>query len=242
MTAMLASVRSEAEAQIALDGGADIVDFKDPDQGALGALGAEVIAAAMRRVAGRVPTSATAGDWPLQPAALCAAVDRIGGTAVDFVKLGLLPGEPLSDCIEALAPLAARYRLVAVFFADRGVPLDALGWLQRAGFAGAMIDTFDKTRGSLRQHLQDGELRAFVGLGRQLGLITGLAGSLRIEDIAPLARLAPDLLGFRGALCEPGGRARPLSLERMRAVRAALDQAGQLPASRQAEFTAWPRP
>ena len=175
MTAMLASVRSEAEAQIALDGGADIVDFKDPDQGALGALAADVIVAGARRVAGRVPTSATAGDWPLEPAALCAAVDRIGATGVDFVKLGLLPGAPLSGCIEALAPLADRYRLVAVFFADRGVPLDALRQLQRAGFAGAMIDTFEKSRGSLRQHLPDSELRVFVGLGRQLGLVTGLA-------------------------------------------------------------------
>jgi dihydroneopterin aldolase len=242
MTAMLASVRSEAEARIALEGGADIVDFKDPDQGALGALAAHVIAAGVRRVAGQVPTSATAGDWPLQPVTLCTAVDRIGGTGVDFVKLGLLPGEQLSACIEALAPLAVRYRLVAVFFADRGVPLDALGRLQRAGFAGAMIDTFDKTHGGLRQHLHEGELRAFVDLGRQLGLITGLAGSLRIEDVAPLAGLAPDLLGFRGALCEPGGRSQPLSLERMRAARAALDRAGRLPAQRQADSAAGPLP
>ena len=86
-----------------------------------------------------------------------------------------------------------------------------------------MIDTFDKSAGSLRQHLDDDSLRAFIELARELGLMTGLAGSLRVADIAPLAALGPDLLGFRGALCQPGGRAAPLSVERVRAVRKALD-------------------
>ena len=38
MTALLASVRSVAEAELALAGGADVIDLKDPSQGALGAL------------------------------------------------------------------------------------------------------------------------------------------------------------------------------------------------------------
>jgi uncharacterized protein (UPF0264 family) len=53
----------------------------------------------------------------------------------------------------------------------------------------------------------------------------GLAGSLRIEDIAPLAAIGPDLLGFRGALCQPDGRAAPLSTKRVGAVREALNEA-----------------
>jgi uncharacterized protein (UPF0264 family) len=225
MIRLLASVQDENEAETALQGGADIVDFKDPSRGALGALPIERIAAGVQRVARRAPTSATAGDWPLDPNALRAAAERIGGTGVDFVKLGLLPGPELHVCIAALAPLTMRYRTVAVFFADRGVPLDALPALRDAGFAGAMIDTFDKKGGSLRQHLADDALRAFVALGRELGLMTGLAGSLRIEDSASLAAIGPDLLGFRGALCQPGGRAAALSAERVRAVREALNAA-----------------
>jgi len=225
MIRLLASVQDENEVDIALRGGADIIDFKDPSTGALGALPVERIAAGVQRVAQRAPTSATAGDWPLDPTALSAAADRIGAAGVDFVKLGLLPGAGLANCIEALAPLAARHRTVAVFFGDRGVPLDALRTLRDAGFAGAMIDTFDKGAGSLRQHLSDDALRTFVQLGRELGLMTGLAGSLRIEDIAPLATIGPDLLGFRGALCQPGGRAAALSAERVRAVREALNEA-----------------
>jgi (5-formylfuran-3-yl)methyl phosphate synthase len=225
MIRLLASVQDAEEADIAVLGGADIIDFKDPAHGALGALPVEVIEAGVRRVARRTPTSATAGDWPLDPGTLTHAAECIAATGVDFVKLGLLPGAALAGCVDALAPLAARHRTVAVFFGDRGVPLQVLPRLCAAGFAGAMIDTFDKGAGSLRQHLDDATLRAFVERARELGLMTGLAGSLRVADIAPLTAVGPDLLGFRGALCRPGGRAMPLSLEQVRAVREALNDA-----------------
>lgn len=225
MIRLLASVKDEDEAEAALRGGADIIDFKDPGHGALGALPLALIVAGVQRVAHRAPTSATAGDWPLDPAVLTAAAERTAASGVDFVKLGLLPGAGLEHCILALAPLAKRHRMVAVFFGDRGVPLHALHTLSTAGFAGAMIDTFDKHAGSLRHHLGDGVLGAFVEVGRNLGLMTGLAGSLRVEDIAPLAGVGADLLGFRGALCQPGGRAAPLCVERVHAVRQAVNEA-----------------
>jgi len=220
---LLASVKDEAEAQLALDAGADIIDFKNPAQGALGALAPQVIAGGLRRLAGRALTSATAGDWPLQPAMLIEAVQRTGETGVDYVKLGLLPGAALDACVEALAPLALRYRLVAVFFADRGVPAGAVDKVSCAGFAGAMVDTFDKRGGRLRQHLSDERLRAFVEAGRDLGLMTGLSGSLDLGDVPPLARMTPDLLGFRGALCHAGARESTLSVERVQQVRAKLE-------------------
>ena len=222
MTRLLASVQDVHEAQIALAGGADIVDFKHPSQGALGALSADTIAAGVRRVERRALTSATAGDWPLEPGQLTSAAARIGATGVDYVKLGLLPGPALGHCIDALNAVARECRLVAVFFADRGVPLQALEWLQHAGFSGAMIDTFDKAGGGLRNHLSEDRLRAFVIRSRALGLLTGLAGSLRVDDIAVLRGLGPDLLGFRGALCEGHDRNSALSLARLRSVREAL--------------------
>jgi uncharacterized protein (UPF0264 family) len=224
VTQLLASVRDEDEAAMALAGGADIIDFKDPDAGALGALDTAVIAGALRRLRGRAQTSATAGDLPLDPATLIAAVERIGATGVGFVKIGLLPGAQLEECIAAMATSAARYRLVCVFFADRGVPLSALPGLAHAGFAGAMIDTFDKAGGGVRRHLDDVALRAFVASAQASGLLAGLARSLTAADNAPLAALRPHYLGFRGALCE-GGRGARLSAARLATVRGLLDQA-----------------
>ena len=225
MTRLLVSVQDGHEAEIALNGGADIVDFKDAGKGALGALDPCLIAAVLPRLHQRVLTSATAGDWPLDPVALRQAVMSTGATGVDYVKIGLLPEADLSGCIIALAPAATQYRLVAVFFADRGVPLEALQHLQIAGFGGAMIDTFDKRSGGLRQHMSDRNLKIFVGAARDCELYTGLAGSLRTDDIDALVDLAPHLLGFRGALCESSDRGAALSAQGLRKVRATLDRA-----------------
>ncbi|MGE5794513.1 MAG: (5-formylfuran-3-yl)methyl phosphate synthase [Bacteroidota bacterium] len=222
MTRLLASVRDGAEAADALAAGAEIIDFKDPAHGALGALPPDEIGRGIAAVAGRALTSATAGDWPLEPHLLVEAARRVGATGVDYVKLGLLPGAALPACIRGLRDVAREHRLVAVFFAVRGVPLAALAPLRAAGFAGAMLDTAEKAGGGLRRHLDDAALTRFVGLAREAGLMTGLAGSLRLEDIPPLARIGPDLLGFRGALCAEG-RSSVLSAERTRLVRSALD-------------------
>src|SRR6476469_7663848 len=214
MTRLLASVQDKHEADIALQAGAEIIDFKNPHEGALAALEPYIVASALQRLKGRVFTSATAGDWPLETSAIVQAVMRTGAIGVDYVKVGLLPGTQLENCINALAPAATQYRLVAVFFADRGVPLEALQHLQIAGFGGAMIDTFDKRSGGLRQHMSDRNLKTFIQAARDCELCTGLAGSLRADDIDALIDLAPHLLGFRGALCESSDRGALLSVER----------------------------
>src|SRR5262245_29278297 len=65
-TLFLASVRDAAEAELAIGAGADIVDLKDPEGGALGALPPATIEACVRAIGGRVPVSATIGDLPLE--------------------------------------------------------------------------------------------------------------------------------------------------------------------------------
>ena len=46
-----------------------------------------------------------------------------------------------------------------------------------------------------------GELEEFVGLCRRGGITCALAGSIRTDHLQDLARLNPDLIGVRGALC-----------------------------------------
>jgi len=226
MTGFLASVTSAGEAEIVLAAGADIIDLKDPHSGALGALPSAVIRDAVRAVASRRTVSATAGDLPMQPRLVTAAAARIAALGVDIVKVGLFAnGEPLA-CIDALAEQAARgTRIVAVLFADQAPDFAVIDRLRAAGFAGAMLDTADKHAGGLRRHLGDAVLGDFVERVSRCGMLSGLAGSLGLADIVPLARHAPDYLGFRGALCKDG-RTSLLDAARVRAVRAAIDQAG----------------
>ncbi|MGC2011909.1 MAG: (5-formylfuran-3-yl)methyl phosphate synthase, partial [Pseudolabrys sp.] len=92
MTLLLASVTGSREAELAVTHGADIIDLKDPSQGALGALELSVVCDAVSTIAGRRPTSAVIGDLPMEPGAIAAAVAATAKTGVDFVKVGLFAG------------------------------------------------------------------------------------------------------------------------------------------------------
>ena len=202
---LLASVADLAEVELALSC-ADLIDLKDPAQGALGAWPPARIGEAVRLVAGRKPVSATVGDLPPVADILGAAAIATAAEGVDIVKLGFFAGGDHRALAAALAPVAADgVRLVAVLMADQDPDLALPATLAAAGFHGAMLDTADKAAGHLLRHLPLPVLGRFVADAKAHGLLTGLAVSLRPVDIAALAPLGPDFLGFRGALCS-GGR------------------------------------
>lgn len=199
---LLVSVRDAGEAGLALDAGADLIDAKDPDRGALGALPVVTVRAIAARVAGRALTSAVAGEP--EAAALPEAVRAMAATGVDVVKVALRPGCPPERLAAAAA--AAPGRLIAVLFAEDGPRADAIPALAAAGLAGAMIDTAGKDGRRLTDLLAPADLAAFTAACRAHSLLSGLAGSLRISDIAGLAAHRPGYLGFRGGLCRDANR------------------------------------
>ena len=226
MTRLLASVANLDELALAAEGGADILDLKDPTKGALGAWALKDIARAVTE-AGRLQSpralSATVGDLPMEPAAVCARVAETWASGVDFVKIGLFPAGDPAGCVAGLAAEVQRgARLVAVLFADLWPDAQLLPDIARAGFNGAMLDTAGKGAGGLLRHKTMAEIARFVEDARGLGLFTGLAGSLGLEDIPALLPLAPDYLGFRTALCAGGNRGGALEPAALAAVRAAV--------------------
>ncbi|MHB1231899.1 MAG: (5-formylfuran-3-yl)methyl phosphate synthase [Burkholderiales bacterium] len=229
MTGMLASVATPAEAEIVLAEAVDIIDLKNPDKGALGNLPFVTISRIVRQVNGARPVSATIGDLlDMDPRTVCERVRRTADTGVDFVKVGLFPASSLAACVDALGNEAQRgTRLVAVLLADLAPPMQILHALSAHGFTGAMLDTAGKHQGSLTSVMALSALEQFVKHTRDLGLLSGLAGSLRLPDIAPLSALAPDYLGFRGALCQEGLRTRPLSRASVSMIRRELDHVRQ---------------
>jgi uncharacterized protein (UPF0264 family) len=233
---MLASVRDLQEARIVLDAGVDLIDLKQPADGALGALDPTVIRDVVEFVAGRVTTSATAGNIEPDAALLQHAMARIAATGVDIVKAGLFPqgwatGSPpdyagVRRCLAGLEAMPGTQR-IAVMFADLSPPPDLVDAVADAGFDGVMVDTALKRGRSLCDAATTEWLAAFVAAARARGLLCGLAGSLRLAHIDRLAPLAPDYLGFRGALCEQaerGGRLDPAAVARVRHRLTALQQ------------------
>jgi dihydroneopterin aldolase len=219
MTKMLASVTGVAEAEIAISGGADIIDLKDPKAGALGAVAADAIRQTVSSVAGRRATSAVCGDLPMEPEIIRAKAEEIAATGVDFVKVGFFPSGNIAACSAALAPLAARTKLIAVMFADLAPDFEFLPLFAKDGFHGAMVDTAQKAKGRLLDHLPPERIPVFVDRARSHGLAVGLSGSLEAPDIPRLLPFAPDFLGFRGALCDQSDRTAPLSAEAVSQIR-----------------------
>lgn len=220
---MLASVTSVEEAQIALAGGADIIDLKNPEQGALGALPLSVIREIVAAVGQRKPLSATIGDLPMQPQLLTEAVINTAATGVDIVKIGFFGRVGHAECIRAMESLTAQGTvIVAVLFADAAPDFGLLAQMAQAGLHGVMLDTATKNGKRLRHYLDDKILQQFVEHAGSLGLLTGLAGSLATADIPALAKIGPDYLGFRGALCHGSDRKASLDSLKLREVRGVL--------------------
>lgn len=216
MTRLLASVTDVEEAIQALECGADIIDLKNPGQGALGALPLSVIKEIVRTIAGRKPISATIGDLPMHPEMVVDAVNRVASTGVDIVKIGFFGDEGHAECVEALQQtLDQGVRVVAVLFADANPPLQRVPMLAEAGFYGVMLDTAVKDGKRLCHHMNDQALQSFVGEAQALNLLTGLAGSLALEDLSGLLSMKADYLGFRGALCNASRRTARLEPARL---------------------------
>ncbi|AWN44698.1 hypothetical protein DK389_20720 [Methylobacterium durans] len=223
---LLVSVRDAAEAALAAGAGADLVDAKDPERGALGALPEASVASILAAVRGRAATSAVAGE-PEGAADLARRVAAFAGTAADFLKVAVPPNLRRSPTALAAAAGAAPGRLIAVLFAEDGVGPEDPAVLAAAGFVGAMIDTAGKDGRRLPDIVAPAILSAFCAGCRAGGLMTGLAGSLRVEDIAGLAVHRPDYLGFRGGLCRGGDRRGGLDPVRIDAGVAALRALGR---------------
>lgn len=202
MTQMLASVMSRFEARIALEEKVDIIDLKQPHAGALGALDTGLVATIVQDIAARCQVSATIGDLPMQPEPIIKAINAMSETGVDFIKIGFFPEGDMIATLEKIAGTPRKnYALIAVLFADIQPDFAIISLVKKAGFSGVMLDTMDKKKGALTQVMTRQEIERFVDCAKNEGLLCGLAGSLKLEDVTRLMPFVPDYLGFRGALC-----------------------------------------
>ena len=204
MTALLVSVRSAAEAEAALRGGAALIDVKEPAHGSLGRASDETIADVVRTVAGRRPVSAALGE-------LADAV-TFPEVPLDYVKWGLAGrGENdwrsrLKAAIRQLTEHRPCCRAVAVAYADScraGAPApDAICSFAVEHRLGAfLLDTCLKDGSTLLDWLPMTEIERLRDRCRAAGLPLALAGSLGPAEIRSLRPVRPDWFAVRGAAC-----------------------------------------
>ncbi|HWE38742.1 MAG TPA: (5-formylfuran-3-yl)methyl phosphate synthase [Isosphaeraceae bacterium] len=211
MPALLVSVRSAAEARAASDGGAAIVDVKEPARGPLGPADPATWRAVRAALPVEVPVSVALGELADWDEGRLAARGDFDGIA--FRKVGLAGERGRGDwprrwrCLrESLGPGP---RWVAVAYADwsiAGSPEPAAVLAEALAVPdcdGLLVDTWDKGRRVpiLVEDWADWAARARAG-----GRLVVLAGGLDADAIARLGPIAPDLFAVRGAACDRGDR------------------------------------
>ncbi|WP_235905271.1 (5-formylfuran-3-yl)methyl phosphate synthase [Tautonia marina] len=216
---LLVSVRSAAEAIEAVQGGASVVDVKEPGRGPLGCAEVSVWRAVREAVSPDVPVSVALGElreWADRPVPSVGAFEGIA-----FRKLGLsgMVGRDWeriwNQFREAIGP-GPPWIAVAYLDADRaGAPerfaiRDAAVTIPEC--AGILLDTWDKSRPA---DLASIDPHWFEPI-RQSGRLIALAGGLDAVAIRRLGALRPDLFGVRGAACSGGDRGGCIERDRVR--------------------------
>jgi (5-formylfuran-3-yl)methyl phosphate synthase len=217
---LLVSVRNVTEAGAALEGGAELIDIKEPRGGPLGRAPDEVIAEVLNLVAGRRPVSAALGELEDLSAKQLPA-------GLAFVKCGLANQGSSKRWQRRLLAMRERVSrqpkppvVVAVAYAD-WKNAAAPPWQEVAKFAlrepggVLLLDTFDKkwrTGGKHRRPatlldwLTQDEIRHLCSQCHDAGVRIALAGSLRMQHILTLLDARPTWFAVRGAVCEANKR------------------------------------
>lgn len=224
MTKWLASVKSLDEARQLTGVWPDIIDMKDPANGALGALPVAEIQAVVDYVGKRTLTSATIGDIDCDAEEIIKRLQKTESTGVDYLKVGLFNQPQLKNCLQVLSQSLSKIPtpVIAVLFADDLPDEKLIEQIITTGFAGVMLDTAQKNGYGLCDYLSQTRLSEFISKVHQADKLCGLAGALRISDIDTLKTLNADYLGFRSALCAGHQRTDGLDPKRARQIHQAL--------------------
>lgn len=218
---LLVSVISAEEARRALTGGADIIDVKDPGEGALGAPSPRILSEVVREVGAAAPVSVALGDLPNLPHTAALAARGASLSGADYVKVGLREVRELEAAIAIMRAVAdavgPQTAVIAAAYADADAlspPALAPRWLpelvDRARISGALVDTFVKDGRGLYGWLSDSELTDLIARTHRVGASFAVAGQLTLNQ---LCRAPADVVGVRSAVCHGGDRASDLDAE-----------------------------
>jgi (5-formylfuran-3-yl)methyl phosphate synthase len=215
---VLISPKDEFEAKAAVNGGADIIDVKNPDEGSLGANFPWVIRQVRSLVPDSIEVSATIGDFPHLPGSASLAALGAAVSGANYVKVGLKGSKTRDEAIFLMQHVTRTVKeydinkkVVLAGYADyrRAATLDPFLLPEVARSAGCdvvMVDTFIKDGKSLFDFMDEAACKHFIDEGHRQDLSVALAGSIKLPQIPILKRIGVDIVGIRGAACSHGDR------------------------------------
>jgi (5-formylfuran-3-yl)methyl phosphate synthase len=234
---------NEKEAEESIAGGADIIDVKNPKEGALGANFPWVIKRIKEITPNKLEVSCTLGEIGNLPGSVSLAALGAASLGVDYIKVGLCgiqtPEEAiflLQNVNRAAKECNPNIKIVVAGYADgerigeiNPLLIPEIAFKSKVNIA--MLDTSVKDGKNLFDNLTKNQLKKFVDTAHGLGLKAALAGSLRKRDLPVIYGLGTDIAGLRGAACTNSNRVtgqitRRLVSELVETIRLAETSAG----------------
>lgn len=205
----MVSVTNPDETRDALKGGADIIDVKNPKEGALGANLPWITRKIVEEVDGLKEVSVTVGDIPYLPGTASLAVLGAALLKVDYVKVGMFGPKNSEEALHISRSLVKTFhefkvnsKLIIAGYADYKKfncvnPLELPKVASESGAWGILIDVKEKNDKGLLSHFSLKDLENFVDESHNLKLNVALAGSLKQEDIPKIMKLNVNIIGIR---------------------------------------------
>ena len=220
---LMVSVQNVEEALEAERGGADVVDVKNLQEALVGSGHPTTVRQVRAQIQPENHVSITLGVVPNQAGTVAMAAYAAAVMDATSVKIGFMQTE-YDVAVEILresrrAMDGYNTKLVGSLFADNllyegGLDPKLMVQLATDGECdGFLIDTLIKDGRNLFDFLTESELHDMVLEGKKRGLSTALSGHLKLDDLDELARINPDIVGVRGAVCSTGDRDRAVAWE-----------------------------
>jgi (5-formylfuran-3-yl)methyl phosphate synthase len=219
---LLISVHTADEAGLALEGGADLIDVKEPAKGSLGMAHHETVAGVLEVVNGRVPVSAALGEWSEKILTEAHWHLELPLTYVKWGLKGYIGGPGWGeDLLQTRREIPASMEVVATAYADwekaQSVqPLEVARFAKRFRYKAFLLDTYQKDGRTLLDFLKPAEVIELIDSLKRGGVIVALGGSLKPEQVKLLGDTLPDYFAVRGSVCVGGKRDAELDPVRMK--------------------------
>lgn len=221
MPKLLVSVRTVEEAQAALSGGADWIDVKEPQNGALGRADPKTLLSISNEIHGTAPLSAALGelsDWNH------GEISSSTMESYSLVKVGtarsrnILILNKIKSISEEIKKPIQQFALAAYADHDRAEspsPQELPSLCADIGIPFLLIDTHTKDSTHLFDWLDQTALGAIQRSCKKHHVKLALAGRISLDHVDWLKNISPDIVGVRSSVCQDGQRNRSICPERV---------------------------
>jgi len=200
---MLASIKNICEAKIVKRMNIDIIDIKNISEPPMGFAGCDNVEKIKDYLEDSIISVTMGNDLNPYNKKMLYNINSVINNKIDYVKIGFFSKKEIGNHQRLLKAIDFRdTKPICVLFADDAININIIKELSNIGYKGVMLDTMKKDNKSIIEVFPDNTFISFIKTAKHYKMTSGIAGSLKIKDIASIHKMNPNFMGFRGQLCK----------------------------------------